>query len=498
MSSPRLLTLGGIAAAAVLAGSAPAPAAVTIGAPLNLPANVAAGCEIAPSALGFIVPPAAFTGSSTCTWLGADRISNPTWTSQAPRGQWVIVRIRVRAGNRVGPMAATVLGNLRSQVGAAGSTICCRAMAESAPFTPAPNQVTQISTRLPVGNTVSVVTGEPVETVDYLAITVLSSASSLPVHDTGSGYLDPFSVRSSAWWPGIRLNQEQPLNSGYGGMFPLIQADLEPDADGDGFGDETQDSCATDATIRARPVATAAQCRPPAPVTGGGVTTPAPAGSFVAGPAGARDTVLVAGSRTTAIPIICPAGAPAACTGRVGARTVQRLSTRTATTAATAHLPLAAKPFSVAPGKIGQIALTLPAGARRELARRGRLALNVTVSQSAPTTATATHRITVRRVAKTVRATRRGRVTVRVEDLVNADPTKNVTYDLRSGADLLGKVFTTPQPGRVRSVTFRLDADARAALRRARRLTARVAASYSDAAGNPIGASRPVTVLAPR
>lgn len=497
MPSPRLLTLGGVLAAAFLAGSSSAPAAVTIGAPLDLPANVAAGCEISPSGLGFVVPPAVFTGSSTCTWLGADRISNATWTSQAPRGQWVIVRVRVRAGNRVGPMAATVLGNLRSQVGAAGSTICCRAMSESAAFTPAPNQVTQINTRLPVGNTVSVVTGEPVETVDYLAITVLGSAASLPVHDTGSGYLDPFSVRSSAWWPGIRLNQEQPLNSGFGGMFPLIQADLEPDADGDGFGDETQDSCATDATIRTRPVATAAQCRPPAPVAGGG-TTPAPPGSFIADPAGARDTVLVAGSRTTAIPIICPAGAPAACTGTVGARTVQRLSTRTATTAATAHLRLAAKPFSVAPGTIGKVALTLPTGARRELARRGRLALNVTVTQTAPTAATATHRITVRRVAKTVRATRSGRVTVRVEDLANADATKNVTYDLRSGARLLAKVFTTPRPGRVRSVTFRLDADARAAVRRARRLSARVAASYYDAASNPIGASRPITVLAPR
>lgn len=497
MPSSRLLTLGGVAAAALLAGSSPASAAVTIGAPLDLPANVTAGCEISPSALGFIVPPAVFQGSTTCTWLGADRIASPTWTSQTPRGQWVIVRVRVRAGNRVGPMAATVLGNLRSQVGAAGGTICCRAMAESAAFIPARNQVTEVATRLPVGNTVSTVTGEPVETVDYLAITVLSSASSLPVHDTGGGYLDSFSVRSSAWWPGIRLNQEQPLNSGYGGMFPLIQADLEPDADGDGFGDETQDSCAADPTIRSGPVATAAQCRPPAPVTGGG-TTPAPAGSFIAGPAGARDAVLIAGSRTAAIPIICPAGAPASCTGTVGGHTVQRLSTRTATTAATAYVRLAAKPFSVAPGKIAQIALTLPAGARRELARRGRLALNVTVTQTAPTAATATHRITVRRVAKTVRATRSGRLTVRVEDLVNANPTKHVTYDLRSGSRLLATVFTTPQPGRVRSVTFRLDAGARAVLRRARRLTARVASSYHDAASNPIGASRPVIVLAPR
>lgn len=497
MRAPRLLTLGGIAAAALLAGSTPAPAAVTIGAPLDLPANTPAGCDRSPSLFGFFGPGSQFTGATSCTWLGADRIASPTWTSQVPRGQWVIVRVRVRAGASVGPMAAVVLGNQRSQVGAGGGTICCRAMSESAAFTPAPNQVTQINTRLPVGNTVSVVTGEPIETVDYLAINVLSAGVSLPVHDTGI-YTDMGSVRSSAFWPAIRTNQEQALSSGFFGMFPLIQADLEPDADGDGFGDETQDSCATDATIRSGPIATAAQCRPPAPVTGGGVTTPPPAGSFVAGPAGARDTVLVAGTRTTAIPIVCPAGAPTACAGTVGARTVQRLSTRTATTAATAHLPLAAKPFSVAPGRIAQVALTIPAGARRELARRGRLALNVTVTQTAPTAATSTHRITVRRVAKTVRATRSGRLTVRVEDLVNADPAKNVTYDLRSGSRLLGKVFTTPQPGRVRSVTFRLDAGARATVRQARRLSARVAASYYDTAGNPIGASRPITVLAPR
>ncbi|MBJ7519267.1 MAG: hypothetical protein JHC84_06190 [Solirubrobacteraceae bacterium] len=500
-SRRRTLTLGGLAALTALTLAAgPASAAITIGAPLNLPANVAAGCERSPSLFGFFGPGSQFTGATSCTWLGADRIANPTWTTQVPRGQWVVVRVRVRAGATVGPMAAVILGNQRSQVGAAGATICCRAMAESGVFTPAPNQVTQIDTRMRAGNTISAATGEPIETVDYLALNVLAAGVALPVHDTGQ-YTDMGAVRSSAFWPAMRTNQEQALNSGFFGMFPLIQADLEPDADGDGFGDETQDSCATDASIRARPVATAAQCPPPAPVssTGPVIVPGGPAGPFLAGPGIARDAVSLAGTTTASVPILCPAAAPAACTGTVGARTVARLATRTARVAATARLTLRARPFSVAPGRLGQIALTLPAAARRELARRGRLALDVTVNQTAPSASTTRHRLTVRRLAKIVRAARAGRVTVRVQDLATADAAKGASYDLRlPNGDVIGKRFISPQPGRVRSVTFTLTDEGQAALARRRRLNARIAASYTDAAGNPIGASRPVTLLAPR
>ncbi len=496
----RTLTLGGLAALAALTVAAShASAAITIGAPLNVPANVAAGCERSPGLFGFFGAGSQFTGATSCTWLGADRIANPTWTTQVPRGQWVVVRVRVRAGAAVGPMAAVILGNQRSQIGAAGATICCRAMAESPVFTPAPNQVTQIDTRMRAGNTISAATGEPIETVDHLALSVLAAGVSLPVHDTGQ-YTDMGAVRSSAFWPAMRTNQEQALNSGFFGMFPLVQADLEPDADGDGFGDETQDSCATDASIRARPVATAAQCPPPAVPSAGPVIVPGgPVGPFLAGPGAARDAVSLTGTTTAVVPILCPAGAPAACTGTVGARTVARLATRTARVAATARLSLKARPFSVAPGRLGQVALTLPAGARRELARRGRLALDLTVTQTAPSASTTRHRLTVRRLAKTVRATRTGRVTVRVQDLATADASRGATYDLRlPNGDVVGKRTTTPRPGQVRSVTFALTDEGRAALARRGRLTARVAASYYDAALNPIGASRPVTLLAPR
>lgn len=34
------------------------------------------------------------------------------------------------------------------------------------------------------------------------------------------------------------------------GLRPMLNADLEPDADGDGFGDETQDQCPTDASVQ--------------------------------------------------------------------------------------------------------------------------------------------------------------------------------------------------------------------------------------------------------
>ncbi|MBJ7330510.1 MAG: hypothetical protein JHC95_11480 [Solirubrobacteraceae bacterium] len=485
-SAHRLLPV--LAAALTVPGSA--SAAVTIGAPLDRPANAQAGCDRSPSLFGFQGPGSQFTGASSCTWLGADRIANPTWTSQVPRGQWVIVRVRVRAGSPTGPMAAVVLGNLRSQVGAGGGTICCRAMSESQVFTPAPNQVTQIDTRLPVGNTVSVVTGEPIETVDYLAISVLApSGVQIPVHDTGV-YTDQGSVRSSAWWPAMRTGQEQPLNSGFFGMYPLVQADLEPDADGDGFGDETQDSCSTDATIRARPVAKAAQCRAPVAVPGATAPPILPAGAAGFGPV--REIAGLSGQKSVGVPILCPVDATGACAGTVGARTVQSLNARAA---ARKKLTLSARQFSVAPGRIAFVQLTLPAGARRELARRGRLALDVTVRQTAPAASTTTQRITVRRVANRAKASS-GKVTFLVEDLPSADASKGAGYTLRAKADgtVFGTRFLTPRPGRVRAVTFTLNAEGRAALRGAGRLSLRLVASYTTAAGNPADTSRNVTV----
>ena len=93
-----------------------------MGAPLNVPPSTNSGCE----ALVYTGPP-----PPSCTLLGND-ISG-AWTSQTPRGNWVITTARVCAGPRVGPMVFTVIRATRSQAGA-GGLICCTTPVESQVF----------------------------------------------------------------------------------------------------------------------------------------------------------------------------------------------------------------------------------------------------------------------------------------------------------------------------------------------------------------------------
>lgn len=432
-----------IATLTVAALASPAPAAVTLGPPLTTPATVTGGCTPA------IVFVAVGPGAPSCTLLGADPAGQ--WTMQTPRGQWVITRARVRAGANVGPMAFTIIEALRSQATGGGNPagiICCTVPVESQVFTPAPNTVTQVNVRLPVKNTVEIIDREPIEVVHYLAISTLSPATSPPVFQgAGAG-------QTSYIAPAIRAGQQR-LSDGTSltPSTPLIQGDYEPDADGDGFGDETQDSCSTNAGIRTRAVAHAAQC--PVGGGGGGGTTGAGTGSGgpttpvgPARPPSALRELAAAGSRAF-LPIVCPAGAGTACTGTVTATTVKRLGARTAA----APLKLPSRTFTAAPGATARVALSLPAAARRELARRGRLAVDVSVAQTSPVAARTTARVTIRRLPATVRVRSR-RVTVALEDAATASG--RATYQLRAGRKVLATRRQTAKPGRITTVRFTL------------------------------------------
>lgn len=387
-ASRRLRAAGLGAVATALLASAPADAAVTIGPPLALPANVAGGCT---PAVVFVAP--GFPGAPSCTMLGADAAGQ--WTMQTPRGRWVITRARVRAGANVGPMAFTVIQALRSQATsnqprppgtpAVAGIICCTAPFESQVFTPAPNGVTQIATRLPVKNTVDVIGGEQVEVVDYLAISTLAPATSPPVHQAAAG--PAASAQTSYIAPAIRAGQQRLADgTALTPTLPLVQGDLEPDADGDGFGDETQDSCPTSAQIRSAPVARAAQC----PAAGGPGSTAGPAAAVLAGLRSGTRSLVVRGGRTAAtLPIACPAGSTGACAGTVSARTAARIGGRRVT--------LGARRFTAAAGRTANVRLRLPASVRRALARRRALALDLTITQRTPVAGTTTAQITLRR-----------------------------------------------------------------------------------------------------
>lgn len=196
--------------------------AVTVGAPLNLPANTqgGGGCELL---LGS--PP-------SCTLLGND--SAGSFTSQTPRGQWVITLARVRTGPRVGPMTFTVIRATRSQAGA-GGLMCCSAPVESQVFTPRPNAINEIPVRLLVKNTVDVINGEPIETVDYLGISLLTPGSSGPVHAAQPG-AQGSSATFSYIAPAMRQGQER-LSDGSGTGVVLVNGEYQPaDAGGGGGG----------------------------------------------------------------------------------------------------------------------------------------------------------------------------------------------------------------------------------------------------------------------
>lgn len=369
-----------LAAATVLA--APAPAAVTLGPPLTTQANVTGGCT---PAIVFVAP--GLPGAPSCTMLGAD--PSGQWTMQTPRGQWVITRARIRAGAASGPMVFTIIRATRSQAspgGGAAGLICCTVPVESQVVTPTPGTVSQFAVRLPVKNTVDVISGEPIETVDYLAISTLGPATSPPV------FQGPGAGQTSYIAPAVRAGQER-LSDGtsFTPSTPLIQGDYEPDADGDGFGDETQDSCATDAAIRSAPVARAAQCRAPASSGTPGPTgagTPAASSPVLAGlPATLRR--VTPGRRSFTLPVACPAATGASCTGTVSARTTRRLGR--------ARVTLASKRFTAKAGRTVNVRLLLPASLRRALARGRAIGIAVTVRQKTPAAGTTTARVTLRR-----------------------------------------------------------------------------------------------------
>lgn len=237
--------------------AAPASAAVTIGAPLDLPPNVGEGCEavVIPSLRPTVGTP------DSCTFWGLDLSRG--WSSQTPPGRWVITRARIRAPQTVGPMVITAVEASRSKSGA-GGIICCVASAESQIFTPAPNAISTVPVRVPVKNTTVVVDNEQIEVIDYLGFSMVTRAGHVPAHVAQQGALGG-SASMSFIAPAMRAGQQRLQDGAFQGVTPLLNADFEPDLDGDGLGDETQDSCplarATAARRTSAPRATTSQTR---------------------------------------------------------------------------------------------------------------------------------------------------------------------------------------------------------------------------------------------
>ncbi len=181
---------------------------------------------------------------------------------------------------------------------------------------------------------------------------------------------------------GVPPYNGEPYGQVFGGTALAIGADVEPDADGDLYGDETQDCAPADATRQDG-------CAPPIPVpipqplsvgVSGGpntcATNCASSGAVVIrGPVSAPSSG--DGSRIY-IPLSCPAAATQPCGGYliVNPPPAKKAS-------AAAAKPLARVAYSVAPGATKRFTLQLSKAGRALLKRKRRLAVVITIQPSA-------------------------------------------------------------------------------------------------------------------
>jgi hypothetical protein len=131
--------------------------------------NVSAGCEALALAPQFATAP--------CTLF--------TPLIQVPTGSFTIEQLALRTGPRTGQMRLDVVEAIRSQLPGPGGlpspAACCFQRASSPVFRPAPNTLNVIDLDIPVRSEVIDLNGEPVEVVQYVALTLLDFDSSLPV-----------------------------------------------------------------------------------------------------------------------------------------------------------------------------------------------------------------------------------------------------------------------------------------------------------------------------
>lgn len=181
ISSPRLL---GLALVVLGIAAAPAPAqAVSFGADLSLPANGGRTCS-----QGFFPDPfmARVVGVDhrSCTWWSAGSLTPGAGDALVPRGGGILRRVRVKLGPVTGRMQVLVLRQRRQPN--VGTAACCFYVASTPVFTPAPNEITELATNIPVRNDYDPASG--LENFDLLAVSSLDPNVPVPSWLGGSGY----------------------------------------------------------------------------------------------------------------------------------------------------------------------------------------------------------------------------------------------------------------------------------------------------------------------
>ena len=209
----RLRVLGLLAATLALAVPASASGVVTIGSDLAPDPTTGPDC-----------PP-----QNACTLVN---LSLPGQQVSSPF-DGVVVRWRIRSGGDVDVADEPVRLKVVRNVGGGGymgvSTSASRTISDPGP----------------TAKTFTFPTRQPITMGDLVALDLDSSHGNLIIRA-----LSQTGVTFARWQPPLLDGQERAPMGPFGppGDEHLFNADIEPDADGDGFGDETQDQCPTDAS----------------------------------------------------------------------------------------------------------------------------------------------------------------------------------------------------------------------------------------------------------
>ena len=208
----RFLVTGLLAAVAVsMVAAGSAAAAVTFGADLNRAPDVTTRCT------DFFY----FGDKSTCS---AESVNLVTGESAfPPLGEGIVSTVRVRVGPTTGPMQIVVEEALRKDNPADPghpTYACCKAIAASQVFIPAPNAITAVAVNFLVKQSPAPEeSGYYVD--DHLSLSVLDPNVPIPANT------DP-NASVCMWFPAWRVGEERAGCYGTSGATVLMNADWDP------------------------------------------------------------------------------------------------------------------------------------------------------------------------------------------------------------------------------------------------------------------------------
>ena len=200
-------TLAAVFAIALMAASS--AEARFFGADFRRPANSPATCQ------DFIF----FQAVPSCSWSTTGSLGSTAETLQVP-DTGVIRRVRVKTGPVTGPMRVSVARALRAENG--GEAACCTGVRQTRVFTPQPNSVTTIRTRMRVRRSFNQVSRY--YEFDVLFLSMQNSGTPIPAHYSGD--TSGADNCSGGWFPRFQPGQEN-FSGPYGvcGYTILLRAD---------------------------------------------------------------------------------------------------------------------------------------------------------------------------------------------------------------------------------------------------------------------------------